>query len=69
MSDEKSEIEQDMMALAELVYEISEKYGGIYVNATCCEGYGFSSTTYKNKDKKLVSADYWADKERGKCNS
>jgi hypothetical protein len=60
MPDEEK-MKQEMLALAELVYELSEKYGGRYISVSKVANSVYSWTTYENNGE-LVNADYISPK-------
>lgn len=55
----KSEKRKDMENLAKLTYELSKKYGDIYINCACCKNSNLAWVTY---GAKYDSASYWGDK-------
>lgn len=59
------EIQRDMMDLAKRVYEVSQKYGGIYVTATCCQDSKHSWVSYSLLGEvEIKNVDYFSQKEK-----
>ena len=56
----KYELMKDIQELAKQVYELSEKYGGVYINVFRCKDGASIATT--QTDEKFESAYYWKEK-------
>ena len=60
----KTEIQQDMYELAKHVYEVSKKYGKIYITSTACMGQDYAFTTYqtdKDREKGTYPNEYYTE--------
>lgn len=64
IEDIPKELKEDLLILAELVYEVSKKYGDIYLTATKCKNAKFSWATVQFKDgEKYYDVDYSPQKK------
>jgi hypothetical protein len=56
------DLKRDMESLAKRVYNLSKKYGGMYINAACCRDATHSWATYSPKGSdELKDANYYAE--------
>lgn len=56
-------IEKDMYNLAKHIYEVSMKYGDIYISAAKCAGYEHSWSSYRLPGEDIKDVEYWHSEE------
>lgn len=65
---DKEQLQNDMEALAKLVYELSMKYGNIYISVAKLKGSSLAMVTCQlNDEESFEHVNYWGkeDKENG----
>lgn len=62
---DKEQLQNDMEALAELVYELSVKYGDIYINAAKPKGSNLAMVACQlNDEEGYRYANYWGKEDK-----
>lgn len=56
-------IEKDMYNLAKHIYEVSMKYGDIYISAAKCADSRLSWTMYRLPGEAIKDVEYWPSEE------